>query len=85
MTSKLMKEERGRRKKFQGKKKFFFLADYFIQVFVIRFRYHLIYLTLVLHGIGTLMPWNMFITAKEVCTYVVRCEFIFIALLCLNL
>lgn len=28
-------------------------------------RYHLIYLTLVLHGIGTLMPWNMFITAKE--------------------
>ena len=29
-------------------------------------RFYLIYLTLVLHGIGTLMPWNMFITAKEV-------------------
>ncbi len=32
------------------------------------FRFYLIYLTLVLHGIGTLMPWNMFITAKEVRT-----------------
>ena len=31
-----------------------------------RFRFYLIYFTLVLHGIGTLMPWNMFITAKEV-------------------
>ena len=29
-------------------------------------RLNLIYLTLILHGIGTLMPWNMFITAKEV-------------------
>ncbi|XP_059083481.1 equilibrative nucleoside transporter 1-like isoform X4 [Tigriopus californicus] len=28
-------------------------------------RWNLIYLTLVLHGVGTLMPWNMFITAKE--------------------
>ena len=24
------------------------------------------YMTFVLHGIGTLMPWNMFITAKDV-------------------
>ena len=30
------------------------------------FRLNLIYLTLILHGIGTLMPWNMFVTAKEV-------------------
>ncbi|KAL0276890.1 UNVERIFIED_CONTAM: hypothetical protein PYX00_004358 [Menopon gallinae] len=28
-------------------------------------RYMLVYLTLVLHGIGILMPWNMFITAKS--------------------
>merc|ERR1711953_1072991 len=28
-------------------------------------RLNLIYLTLILHGIGTLMPWNMFVTAKE--------------------
>ncbi|RZF43472.1 hypothetical protein LSTR_LSTR001733 [Laodelphax striatellus] len=28
-------------------------------------RLNLVYLTLMLHGIGTLMPWNMFITAKE--------------------
>ena len=28
-------------------------------------RMNLIYLTLVLHGIGVLMPWNMIITAKE--------------------
>lgn len=27
-------------------------------------RYNLILFTLILHGIGTLMPWNMFITAK---------------------
>ena len=29
-------------------------------------RYNLVYLTFILHGIGTLMPWNMFITAKGV-------------------
>lgn len=29
-------------------------------------RWNIVYLTLVLHGIGTLMPWNMFITAKSV-------------------
>lgn len=29
-------------------------------------RLNLVYLTLLLHGIGTLMPWNMFITAKDV-------------------
>lgn len=28
-------------------------------------RYKLIFLVLVLHGIGTLTPWNMFITAKD--------------------
>lgn len=28
-------------------------------------RLNLVYLTFILHGIGTLMPWNMFITAKE--------------------
>ncbi|XP_046667312.1 equilibrative nucleoside transporter 1 [Homalodisca vitripennis] len=28
-------------------------------------RLKLVYLTLMLHGIGTLMPWNMFITAKD--------------------
>ncbi|XP_050707594.1 uncharacterized protein LOC126992796 isoform X3 [Eriocheir sinensis] len=28
-------------------------------------RYKLVFLTLVLHGVGTLMPWNMFITAKN--------------------
>lgn len=26
----------------------------------------IIFLLLVLHGIGTLTPWNMFITAKDV-------------------
>lgn len=30
-----------------------------------RDRYKLVFLTLVLHGVGTLMPWNMFITAKN--------------------
>lgn len=28
-------------------------------------RYKLIFFTLLLHGVGTLTPWNMFITAKE--------------------
>ncbi|CAB3365752.1 Hypothetical predicted protein [Cloeon dipterum] len=28
-------------------------------------RYNLVYWIFLLHGIGTLMPWNMFITAKE--------------------
>lgn len=26
----------------------------------------LVFLTLMIHGVGTLMPWNMFITAKSV-------------------
>uniref|UniRef100_A0A914RLN0 Uncharacterized protein n=1 Tax=Parascaris equorum TaxID=6256 RepID=A0A914RLN0_PAREQ len=25
-------------------------------------KYHLVYLIMLLHGVGTLMPWNMFIT-----------------------
>ncbi|ODM99939.1 Equilibrative nucleoside transporter 1 [Orchesella cincta] len=28
-------------------------------------RFNLVYLILVIHGVGTLMPWNMFITAKD--------------------
>ncbi|CAG0891989.1 unnamed protein product [Cyprideis torosa] len=32
----------------------------------VRDRYLLVYLTFVLHGIGILMPWNMFINAKDV-------------------
>ncbi|XP_063608530.1 equilibrative nucleoside transporter 3-like [Penaeus indicus] len=28
-------------------------------------RYKLVFMTLVLHGVGTLMPWNMFITADK--------------------
>lgn len=31
-----------------------------------RDRWNLIFMILLLHGIGTLMPWNMFITAKSV-------------------
>lgn len=29
-------------------------------------RFNLIFMVLVLHGVGTLMPWNMFINAKAV-------------------
>ena len=29
-------------------------------------RWNLMYLTLILHGVGTLMPWNIFINAKTV-------------------
>lgn len=32
-------------------------------------RYNLVYLTFLLHGIGVLMPWNMFITAKSVMSF----------------
>ena len=31
-------------------------------------RWNLLYLTLILHGVGTLMPWNIFINAKTVST-----------------
>jgi len=41
----------------------FITDNYFFQHLT---RLNLIYLTLVLHGIGTLMPWNMIIAAKEV-------------------
>jgi len=30
------------------------------------FRLNLVFFILILHGIGALMPWNMFITAKNV-------------------
>lgn len=30
------------------------------------FRMNLIYFTLVLHGVGALIPWNIIVTAKEV-------------------
>jgi len=30
------------------------------------FRFNIVYIILIIHGIGTLMPWNMFITAKPV-------------------
>ena len=33
---------------------------------IVRTRWNLMYLTLVLHGVGTLMPWNIFINAKTV-------------------
>lgn len=29
-------------------------------------KYNLVYLTFLIHGIGVLMPWNMFITADTV-------------------
>lgn len=29
-------------------------------------RLNLVFLIMLLHGIGALMPWNVFITAKEV-------------------
>lgn len=29
-------------------------------------KYNLVYLTFLIHGIGVLMPWNMFITAIDV-------------------
>ncbi|KAJ8937007.1 hypothetical protein NQ314_012089 [Rhamnusium bicolor] len=29
-------------------------------------RYNLVYMTFLIHGIGVLMPWNMFITAIDV-------------------
>lgn len=29
-------------------------------------KFKLVYLTILLHGIGTLTPWNMFITANSV-------------------
>lgn len=32
-------------------------------------KYKLVFFTLLIHGIGTLMPWNMFITAKSVSTF----------------
>lgn len=28
-------------------------------------KWHLIFITLVIHGLGTLTAWNMFITAKD--------------------
>lgn len=31
-----------------------------------RDKLRLVFLTLMIHGVGTLMPWNMFITAKSV-------------------
>lgn len=43
-------------------------------------KYNLVYITFLIHGIGVLMPWNMFITAVGVsnCVVVNISEFILI-------
>lgn len=33
-------------------------------------KYNLVYMTFLIHGVGVLMPWNMFITAKSVRTLI---------------
>ena len=43
---------------------FLYLCSGHNRVFALR--WNLMYLTLVLHGVGTLMPWNIFINAKTV-------------------
>lgn len=42
------------------------LLHIYFTICLILFRLNLVFCILVLHGIGALMPWNMFITAKEV-------------------
>lgn len=37
-----------------------------MEIFIVFKRYNIVFLILVLHGIGVLMPWNMFITAHAV-------------------
>ena len=43
-----------------------FLFSLILYWYSLFYRLNLVYLTFILHGIGTLMPWNMFITAKDV-------------------
>lgn len=38
-------------------------------------RYNIIFITLLIHGIGTLMPWNMFITATTYFEYKLGAEY----------
>jgi len=30
-------------------------------------RYYIVYMIFLVHGVGVLMPWNMFINANDVC------------------
>lgn len=39
------------------------MDDAALQTFMPRDKYNLVYITFLIHGIGVLMPWNMFITA----------------------
>lgn len=41
------------------------MDDASLQINAPRDRYNLVYITFLIHGIGVLMPWNMFITAKS--------------------
>lgn len=47
----------------------FFLSNYQIIFKIVLFRLNIVYLIMLLHGIGALMPWNMFITAKDVSSF----------------
>lgn len=42
------------------------MEDAHLQLHPPKDRWNMVYLVLLLHGIGVLMPWNMFITAKSV-------------------
>lgn len=43
-------------------------------------RYHIVYFIFILHGIGTLMPWNMFINANDVSIYAILTHMLYITL-----
>jgi len=43
---------------------------YLNSAYVSCFRFKFVYLIFYLLGVGTLLPWNMFITAKDVSLYI---------------
>ncbi|KAI9577118.1 hypothetical protein GQX74_014531 [Glossina fuscipes] len=53
-----------------GRKKFHSPGKQFVKIQMIlsppKDKFKLVFLVFVLHGVGVLMPWNMFITAKSV-------------------
>lgn len=44
------------------------MEDAHLQLHPPKDRWNMVYFVLLLHGVGILMPWNMFITAKSVST-----------------
>ena len=50
----------------------------YLRSFLFCYRFHVVYLIMVIQGVGTLLPWNMFITAHAVSILFTKQKMVFL-------